>query len=484
MAPNVTVCIPAYRSEAFIHNTLRSLLTQTYSDFVVEIAVEPPAEEILSACGPLLRDDRVRITVNPQVLGWAENIKSLLRRVATPYFLILYHDDLLLPDYITTLLDELIRRPQASVAYSDMVCFGAASFHWPLRLTEEPIFDRLMSFFLGGTEAVPVRGVTRSSVREHCDFPTDRYDGFAAECEWVLHLLISGTALHVPRPLYLKRMFGPNEITAARKRLLGYSREYLFEALEHHRARMLALIRQTDLPKPMRDTVELAAEAAMLRRHMTFGMGAFHQVQLARAEQIMTTAGAMPGSYGKGIQAMSLLAMSQHALIEGDTKTALDLAIAAVDADPHQWEGLAHLSRLQLDTNRSIEAFDTALRAWAVEPDAGGLRELIADCEPSIEYQIDAQIVAFGPNTVELGQPFNVQPSGASAIWVCASRNLSRGSRIRLGESILNTSIQGAIATAEVPRSIIQHAGNLSVSLVGPDGKPRSNIASLEVTQR
>lgn len=76
MGPNLTVCIPAYRSEAFIHNTLRSLLTQTYSDFIVEIAVEPPAEETLSVCAPFLRDDRVSIIVNPQVLGWAENTKS------------------------------------------------------------------------------------------------------------------------------------------------------------------------------------------------------------------------------------------------------------------------------------------------------------------------------------------------------------------------------------------------------------------------
>jgi hypothetical protein len=400
VAPNVTVCIPAYRSEAFIHNTLRSVLTQTYSDFVVEIAVEPPAEEILSACGPLLRDGRVRIIVNPHVLGWAENIKSLLRRVATPYFLILFHDDLLCLDYITTLLDELIRRPQATVAYSDMACFGSASFRWRLRLTEEPIFDRLMSFFLGGAEAVPVRGVTRSSVRDHCDFPTDRYDGFATECEWVLHLLISGTAIHVPRPMYLKRIFGPNEITASNKRLIGYSREHLFEALEHHRARMLALIRQADLPKTMRDTVELAAEAAMLRRHMTFNMGAFLPVQLTRSEQIMKTAGAMPGSYGKGIQAMTLLAMSRHALSEGDTKTALDLAIAAVDADPHQWEGLAYLSRLQLDTNRSIEAFDTALRAWTVAPDARGLRELIADCESTIEQRKFLEMMRNGQTAV------------------------------------------------------------------------------------
>ena len=46
------------------------------------------------------------------------------------------------------------------------------------------------------------------------------------------------------------------------------------------------------------------------------------------------------------------------------------------------------------------------------------------------------------------------------------------------------TVIQGAIATAVVPISIVQPPGNLPVSFVGPDGEPRSNIASLEVKQR
>jgi hypothetical protein len=385
VSPNVTVCIPAYRSEAFIHDTLRSLLAQTYSDFVVEIAVEPPAEETLNACAPFLRDDRVRLIVNPDVLGWAENMKRLLRRVETPYFFILPHDDLLQPDYIATLLAELISRPNASIAYSDIVCFGHESFRVRVSITEDPIFDRLMSFFLGGMDAPALRGMTRSSVRDHGDFPTDRYEGFAVECEWMLYLLISAAAVHVPRSLYLKRTFGPDYVSASRKRLLGRSREHLFEALEDHRARILALIRQADLPETMRDTVELAAEAAILRRHMTFNMGAFLPVQLTRSEKIMTAVGAIPDQYGKRIQAMSLLAMSQHALIEGDAKTALNLAISAVDADPSQWEGLAHLSRLQLDTNRSIEAHSMALRAWAVEPHAKGLRELIADCESDIE---------------------------------------------------------------------------------------------------
>jgi len=385
VSPNLTVCIPAYRSEAFIQNTLRSLLAQTYSDFVVEIAIEPPAEETLCACALFLQDSRVSTIVNPRILGWAGNIKSLLRRVATPYFMILPADDVLQPDYIATLLAQLIRQPQASVAYSDITCFGEVSCRLRLNLTEEPIFDRLMSFFLGGMEAVPFRGLTRSSTLSHVDFPTDQYDGFAVECEWVLHLLISGAAVRVPRPLYLKRTFGQNRISAAAQRLLGRSREQLFQALEDHRARMLALVRQADLSKPMTDMVELAAEAAILRRHMTFNMGSFFPVQLERSQRIMRAAAAMPGKYGRGIQAMGLLAMSQHALIENDGKTALDLAMAAVDADPDQWEGLAHLSRLQLNNNRTIEAFDTARRAWTVAPDARGLRELIADCESTIE---------------------------------------------------------------------------------------------------
>ena len=139
MGPNVTVCIPAYRSETFIHETLRSLFAQTCSDFVVDIAVEPPAEATVSACAPFLRDDRVRLIVNPQVLGWAENMKSLLRRVATPYFFILPHDDLLEPDYIATLLAELVSRPHASIAYSDIVCFGHQSFCVRVRQTPEEV---------------------------------------------------------------------------------------------------------------------------------------------------------------------------------------------------------------------------------------------------------------------------------------------------------------------------------------------------------
>jgi hypothetical protein len=385
--PDLTVCIPAYRSEAFLPHTLLSLFSQSYSNFVTEIAIEPPAEAVLRACDSFLQDGRVRIVINSEVLGWAENIRRLLNRVKTPYFMILFHDDLLVNDYISTLIGELRQRPQASVAYADMVCFGQESFRWKLPLTDEPTFDRLMSFFLGGAEAVPVRGVVRSSVLENHEFPTDQYGGFACECEWVLHLLVQGQAIHVPRPLYLKRIFGPGEISASSKRILGYSRDHLLEALEQHRTRMLALIQRANLPRPQMEALELAAEAALLRRHTTFGMGPFSQVQLARSEQLMANAAAMLGDYAKGIEAMCLLSMSRHTLAEKDDKSALKLAVAAVNANPVQAEGWVHLSRLQFAAGQSMEAYNAALRAWTVDADGRGQRELIADYENTMEQR-------------------------------------------------------------------------------------------------
>ena len=63
----------------------------------------------------------------------------------------------------------------------------------------------------------------------------------------------------------------------------------------------------------------------------------------------------------------------------------MSLALEAACYGPDQWEGLAHLSRLQLKENLNTEALENALRAWAAAPDANGLLQLIVDCEMDIE---------------------------------------------------------------------------------------------------
>jgi hypothetical protein len=304
---------------------------------------------------------------------------------------------------VETLNYELANNPDASIAYTDMHCFGQASFYWGLNLLEGSLFDRLVSFFLGGMEAVPVRGLARSSILQDFSFPTDQYDGFAAECEWTMNLLIKGPAVHVRRPLFLKRIFGPKEgpreVPASLRRLLGRTREQLFMGLEHHREQMFGFIRWTNLPDEEKAIVELAAEAAILRRHMTFNMGELFPLQLARSERI-TASESVLGSYYKPIQAMNLLVLSQNALIKGDRKQAMSLALEAACYGPDQWEGLAHLSRLQLDENLSTQALENALCAWAAAPDANGLLQLIGDCETNTEERKFLEMMRNGQSSL------------------------------------------------------------------------------------
>lgn len=379
----VTVCVPAFRSERFIQRTLASILAQTHTDLIVHLAIEPPAADVAAACGDLARDPRVCIFENDEVLGWDRNIRRLLSRVTTPFFIIVPHDDLLHPACVETLLTTLTCQPPAVVAYGDMFAFGALTFRKWIDLSV-PLGDRLLDFFLAGAEAVPWRGVTRTAVLDGAEFPVDADDGLAVECEWALHLISRGPAVRVARPLYAKRMFPPGTPTASQFRLAGKSRERLLQALDAHRLRMLASVSALDLPAAVRSLVEAAAEAAMLRRHMTFSMGPLTPAQQARARSLVEAPPA-DDPRGRQIQSMALDVMSRHAAISGDASEALKVASAAVAAWPSNVEGLLHLAERLLAAGHRFEALDCAIRAASLAPYAPGVTGVLTACSAALD---------------------------------------------------------------------------------------------------
>ena len=103
---SITVCIPAYRSGKYLEKTLRSVQQQTHRELIVEIGLEPADDdgETRRICEAFLGDPRFSVVDNPEVLGWAQNIDSLLQRVETPYFTILPHDDAIHPEYLSRLV--------------------------------------------------------------------------------------------------------------------------------------------------------------------------------------------------------------------------------------------------------------------------------------------------------------------------------------------------------------------------------------------
>lgn len=358
----VTICVPAYRAEAFIVRTVRQALAQTHRDLRVEVGIEPPGDATLAACAPLAGDPRLRLAVNPRVLGWAGNVAALVARVDTPYFAILPHD-LLHDRYVETLLSVLERDDAVSVAYGDIRFVApVGSFRRALPLDEGPVADRLVSFFLGGGEAPPWRGVTRRSVLDRSRFPVDDFGGFLVECEWALHLVAEGVARRVPRTLYFKCVAADGIDTASRARM-AMPPERKAAALEDHRVRLLGRIAQALAHEADRAVVGCAVDAALLRRHVSLGLGALAPHHRTRLADIEALAAAGLSRHAPRLLAMARLAQSQLALRAGESDAGLALAREAASLDPDRPEALRHLAGLLLAGGDALGALQLAARA-------------------------------------------------------------------------------------------------------------------------
>ncbi|WP_270727039.1 glycosyltransferase family 2 protein [Shimia sp. Alg240-R146] len=276
----LTVCIPAYRASDFIAETVKSVLSQTFTDFNVKIAIDPPDDDspdgTYEALEPFLSDPRIRVSTNSVRLGWAENIDALIKSVETEFYVILPHDDLWLPNYLETLFPLVCENAEASVAYADLTML--ATPHLPKREVVLPRNEsrglHLLRFHLQNAHAMPWRGVTRrSTIATTGGFPSDNYLGFAVECEYALGLLHAGRAIHVPETLYQKRLFRNGRVSASKERRKLQSVERRFQAWERHKDEMLKRSEQMIVDQDLEHDIALlcrsAAYGAMVSRRFS-----------------------------------------------------------------------------------------------------------------------------------------------------------------------------------------------------------------------
>jgi hypothetical protein len=376
--PLVTVCVPAYRSERFIARTLASIQAQTFRDLRIRIGLEPVSEgPSVDAIRPFLDDPRVELVVNDRHLGWDANIAALLERVDTPLLCVQPHDDVLRPTYLEELVRALDLRPDASVAYSDVLSMGASRGRRSVALPDDPHRSRReLGFFLAGAEGAPWRGVTRREVLGH-RFPTNPHRGFAVETEWALHLVQRGVALRAAQPLYLKRQFDRTADSVSIGWRYRMTPDELGAALEHNRARLLGALGPEEPDGVPRALVQLAAEAAMLRRWQVIP-GAplpFGPLQLERARAVLTGTTADTFPEAPQVAAMVHVALSRHHAALGDREGSLDEARRAVERAPTDTEAVLRLAQLLLGAGATEDALALVLRvAPAASLDDGVLR--------------------------------------------------------------------------------------------------------------
>ncbi|MEV0636819.1 bifunctional glycosyltransferase family 2 protein/CDP-glycerol:glycerophosphate glycerophosphotransferase [Streptomyces sp. NPDC050619] len=137
--PRFSVIVPAYKVQAYLHECLESVLSQSYPDLEV-IAVDDCSPD---ACGEIIdeaaaRDPRVRPLHLPQNEGLGRARNAGMREATGDYLLFLDSDDTLAPGALHAIADRLKETDEPDVLVHDY-----ARTHWSGRTARSQAGGRL-----------------------------------------------------------------------------------------------------------------------------------------------------------------------------------------------------------------------------------------------------------------------------------------------------------------------------------------------------
>lgn len=209
--PLVSICIPAYRSEAFIAATVRSALNQTVDD--IEIIISNDGGHPTPALDAFREHPQIRIHTPPAQLGWVANSNFVLGKATGQFFMLLPHDDLLAPTFVEACLHILVKAPDCFAAYSDI-----GTERGLLRATEVrgTITERVRHVMCNLYGGYSYRALMRRCPQDWSllelmpNAPTD----FAVDSLWIMQQARFGELRRIPEALYWKSF--PETSTHAR----------------------------------------------------------------------------------------------------------------------------------------------------------------------------------------------------------------------------------------------------------------------------
>jgi glycosyltransferase involved in cell wall biosynthesis len=118
--PRLSVGLVVYNGEAFLEETIRSLLLQTFTDFELIVSDNASTDETPAIVARLAASDpRLRSHIFPTNQGPAANYNQVARlATGTDYFMWSAADDVREPTFLERCVEALDRQPEAVLAYS------------------------------------------------------------------------------------------------------------------------------------------------------------------------------------------------------------------------------------------------------------------------------------------------------------------------------------------------------------------------------
>ena len=115
----ISIGMPVYNDKIFLKEALDSLLTQTYSNFIIIISDDCSNDGSKDICLEYQnRDERVKYIRQEVNIGISKNMKYLLDTADTDFFMWAANDDIWHPEFLQTVYNGLINSSNAISAFT------------------------------------------------------------------------------------------------------------------------------------------------------------------------------------------------------------------------------------------------------------------------------------------------------------------------------------------------------------------------------
>jgi len=145
--PKVTIGMPVYNGEKFLFNSLKSLISQSYSNFEILISDNASTDRTGQICKELARkDNRIKYFRQTENIGPWRNFKFLLDKAETEYFMWSAADDIRSENFIELNYDFLSVNP-GYVASTCANKFQDQNSNISFALDDDHALNRFIKFF-------------------------------------------------------------------------------------------------------------------------------------------------------------------------------------------------------------------------------------------------------------------------------------------------------------------------------------------------
>ena len=199
--PQVSIVIPCFNQGHFLAECLASLLSQSFGDWEAIVVDDASADADINAVVEQLHDDRCRVVQHTINRGQGAARNTGFREARASLVVPVDSDDILHPDFLSTVLRPFHDSPMVDGVFTDFHLFGLDDevWHYDSDLT---LRDMLLAQWIPGAGTAMRRSVWER-VQGYCEeralVGNEDWDF------WISALSADLNVVHIPLPLYLYR---------------------------------------------------------------------------------------------------------------------------------------------------------------------------------------------------------------------------------------------------------------------------------------